>query len=261
MPSFVPADGAGPEATQRAHFVSGLSIALTVPGLILLASCFGFGALARDAGLSLFNAGLMMATFFALPAQVAFLDQLARGASVIAGAIAVTLTGIRLLPMVVTLMPLIRGEARPGPRTFAAVHGVAITAWMVGFQRLPGVPAEMRLSHFLGVVAGLIAVSVVGTLAGHIAAGVLPSLLAAALLFLTPVYFMISLLATAGMAADRLAIVIGGVLGPVLYWFAPGFDLLTCGLVGGTIAHVLGKRWVSRVDAWHADWERKGWGP
>ena len=239
----------------------GLGVALTVPGLILLASCFGFGALARDAGLSLFNAGLMMATLFALPAQVAFLDQLARGASLIAGAIAVTLTGIRLLPMVVTLMPLIRGETRPGVRTFVAVHGIAITAWMEGFRRLPAIPEELRLTHFLGISTGLILISVVGTLGGHIAAGALPTLLAATLLFLTPVYFMISLLATAGVAADRLAIVIGGVLGPLLYTIAPGFDLLLCGIIGGTIAYMAGKSWVKRVDAWHSDWERTGWGP
>ncbi len=258
-----PWDVPGPNASPAELLWRGLAVALTVPGLILFASCCGFGALARDAGLSPFNAGLMMATFFALPAQVAMLDQLARGASLVAGAVAVTLTGIRLLPMVVTIMPLIRGEPRPGPRTFFAVHGVAITAWMEGFRRLPHVAEPQRLTYFLGIAAGLVAISVAGTLFGHAAAGALPPVLAATLLFLTPIYFMISLMATAGVAADRLAIAVGSVMGPLFYLIAPGFDLLACGLAGGTLAHVLAKRWRSRVDSWHSDWDggRQGWGP
>lgn len=252
-------DAAAGASAALGVFVRGGAVALTVPGFILFASCCGFGALARDAGLSVVNAALMMATYFALPAQVAFLDQLARGASLIAGAIAVALTGIRLLPMVVTIMPLIRGEKRPGPRTFIAVHGVAITAWMEGFRRLPALPEAQRLTYFLGMVAGLVSVSVAGTVFGHAAAGVLPPVLAATLLFLTPIYFMISLLATAGIAADRLAIGIGGLLGPLFYWLTPGFDLLACGVIGGTIAHLLGKSWRRHSEAWHADWDRAGW--
>lgn len=238
----------------------GATVALTVPGIILFASCLGFGALARDAGLSLANSSLMMATFFALPAQVALLDQLARGASVVAGAIAVTLTGIRLLPMVVTIMPLLRGgeQGRTGPRTFIAIHGVAITAWMEGFRRLPALPEAQRLTYFVGMTLGLVAISVAGAVMGHVAAATLPTVLAATLLFLTPIYFMISLLATAGVAADRLAIGIGGVLGPVFYLLAPGFDLLMCGLVGGTAAHLAARHWRRRLDSWHADWDGRG---
>lgn len=252
------------DASAAVVVLSGASVALTVPGIILFASCLGFGALARDAGLSLGNASLMMATFFALPAQVALLDQLARGASLIAGVIAVTLTGIRLLPMVVTIMPLLRGgEEGARWRMFIAVHGVAITAWMEGFRRLPALPEAQRLTYFIGMTLGLVGISVAGGIVGHVAAGALPPVLAATLLFLTPIYFMISLLATAGVVADRLAIGIGGVLGPVCYLVAPGFDLLISGLVGGTVAHLMARRWRRRLDSWHADWDggRGGFGP
>jgi len=231
-------------ATPSRAFIRGLGVSLTIPGIILFASCSGFGALARDAGFSLANALLMMATMFALPAQVVLTDQLARGGSLLAGAMAVTLTGIRMLPMVVTLMPYLRSaEPRPGWRTYLAVHAIAITAWIEGFRRLPHIPEVLRLPHFLGIGAGLIGIAVAGTGVGYEVAGVLPAVLAATLLFLTPIYFILSLLATAGVAADRLAIAIGCALGPVFFLLAPGFDLALTGLIGGTLAHFGARRW------------------
>lgn len=241
LPAGAPAWVAG--ATPWLAFRRGLGVALTIPGVILLASCSGFGALARDAGFSLGNALLMMGAMFALPAQVVMTDQLARGGSLIGAALAVMLTGIRLLPMVVTLMPYLKSERRPGWRTFLAVHGIAITAWIEGFRRLPHLPERLRLPHFLGIATGLIAISIAGTGAGYEVAGVLPTVLAATLLFLTPIYFLISLLATAGVAADKLAIGIGCLLGPIFYLLTPGFDLLATGIVGGTLAHAAARRW------------------
>ena len=49
-------------ATPRRAIIRGMLVAFDVPGMILLASCCGFGALARDAGVSVGNAMLMMAT-------------------------------------------------------------------------------------------------------------------------------------------------------------------------------------------------------
>lgn len=230
-----------PGTSRRTAFLRGLAVSLTLPGVILTASCSGFGALARDAGVSLTNAVFMMATMFALPAQVVLTDQLARGGALMAGALAVTLTGIRMVPMVVTIMPFLHEERRPGWRTFLAVHGIAITGWIEGMRRLPDVPQPLRLTHFLGMVLGLIGVSMLGTAVGFLAAGVLPPLLAAVLLFLTPIYFMMSMLATARVRADYLAIVLGAIIGPLAFLAMPGFDLLAAGLVGGTIAHLVAR--------------------
>lgn len=237
------------DTNKRIAFARGLAVALTLPGLILLASCSGFGALARDAGLTLGNAVTMMTAMFALPAQVVLTDQLARGGALLAGAFAVTLTGIRMLPMAVVIMPFLREEKRPGWRTLLAVHGVAVTAWIEGMRRLPHVPQPLRLTHFMGISLGLIAISTLGTIVGFLVAGVLPPLLAAVLLFLTPVYFMISMLATARARADFLAIGCGAAIGPLAYVTMPGFDLLAAGLVGGTIAHFVARYYRDRASA------------
>jgi len=223
-------------------FRDGLRVAMSVPGIILFASSAGFGALANDAGLSLFNAVLMMATFFALPAQVVLMDQLARGGSILAGAAAVALTGVRLVPMVVTILPWLRDDRPAVWRQLLALHAVAITAWLEGHRILPGVPENRRMHVFLGIGTGMIMTTLVGTTIGFELAGSVPPVLAGVLLFLTPIYFLLSLMKAATLAMDWLAIVVGSVMGPVFYVITPGFDLLLTGVIGGTICYVAGRR-------------------
>ena len=223
-------------------FLRGLAVGLTVPGVILFASAAGYGALARDAGFSLINSVYMMAVFFALPAQVLMLDQIARGGSLAAGALAVTLTGLRLLPMSVLLMPLLKGPRARYWHYLIAGHFIAVTAWMEGWRRLPSVPVDLRMEHFIGIGLGLLSSTLLGTAVGFEVAGNVPAIIAAALLFLTPVYFLLSLLATATGISDKSAIIFGAVLGPPLYLLAPGFDLLLAGVIGGTLARVVAKR-------------------
>ncbi|MDX2257579.1 MAG: AzlC family ABC transporter permease [Hyphomicrobiaceae bacterium] len=234
--------GDGPPGAVRA-FADGLLVTFSIPGLILVFSSAGFGALALDAGMSLGNAVLMMGLFFALPAQVVMIDQIARGGSVMGGALAVMLTGVRLLPMVVSIMPLL-ADRKPGfLRQAVAVHAVAVTAWIEGIRRLPGLSVERRLDCFLGMGTGLVTATLAGTAVGYLLAGSVPKLVAAVLLFLTPIYFFLSLLATSRQMGDRLAVLIGAALGPVFYLLAPGLDLLLTGLVGGTLAHLAGRSW------------------
>lgn len=232
-----PVDGDWRGQTPRDAFWRGVAVAGTTPGIILCASAAGYGALARDAGFSLWNSLFVMGVFFALPAQVVMLDQIARGASLAAGALAVSLTGLRLLPMCVLLMPLLKGPRATRPRYLLAAHFIAVTAWMEGWRRLPKLPAHLRLEHFIGIGTGLLIATLIGTFAGYEIAGNVAPIVAAVLLLLTPIYFLLSLAATAGTLSDKLAIVLGAIIGPPLFVLAPGFDLLLAGLIGGTIAH------------------------
>lgn len=243
LPSPEPADRRWQGATRGVAFRRGVAVALTTPGFILFASAAGFGALARDAGFSVGNSVYMMAIFFALPAQVVLLDQLARGASLAAGALAVSLTGLRLLPMSVVLMPLLKGPRSSRWQYLIVAHFIAVTAWMEGWRRLPQVPAAVRMDHFMGIGSGLLVATLAGTYAGFVIAGTVPLVVAAALLFLTPIYFLLSLIATSSGRSDLMAIVFGAMLGPPLYLMMPGFDLLLSGVIGGSIAHIIaGKR-------------------
>lgn len=202
----------------------------------------GFGALARDLGFSIWHAGYLSIVFYALPAQVVVLDQLGRGLSLVAAAFAVSLTAIRLLPMTVTLVPMLRDTKGRRWRELLAVHFIAVTAWIEGHRRLAKVPEHLRLANFLGFGVSFLMCTVVGAAAGHLLAGLVPPAISAAFLFLTPVYFLLSLIASAAKRSDVLAIVLGTALGPPMFVLAPGFDLLLAGVIGGTIAWATGRR-------------------
>ncbi|MEO0619022.1 MAG: AzlC family ABC transporter permease [Pseudomonadota bacterium] len=228
-------------ATPRDALLQGLRATPLTPGIILFCAMIGFGAFARDAGFSLMQSLFITASIFQLPGQVALVDQTGRGAAGLAIAFAVLLTAIRLLPMTVVLMPYLRGAPLPRLAEYAAAHFVAITAWVEALRRLPALPQHVRLPFFLGFALLLCSATLVATAAGYLLAGALPPRLAAVLLFLTPIYFILSLIAAAASRADRLAIPIGAALGPLLFLAVPGLDLLATGVIGGTFAFALGE--------------------
>jgi hypothetical protein len=57
------------------------------------------------------------------------------------------------------------------------------------------------------------------------------------MLFLTPMSFLSSTVRNSRLLSDRVAVVIGLVMAPVLAWLDVGLDLLWTGLVGGTLAY------------------------
>lgn len=231
------AAGLSPGAARRL----GVRTALNVPGVVLFASFFGFGAFARASGFSLVET-VFTAGIFAVPGQVVLADSLASGAGLFAAALAVTLTAVRLLPMTVALMPELRTGPMPVWRQVVVAHFVAVTVWVETMRRLPELPREARLPFYTAMTLTLLPLVLIAAALGHAAAGAVPTAIAAGLLFLTPLYFLLSMLAAARERADLTAVALGLVLGPAIYIYAPGLDLLLTGLIGGTLAYGLG-RW------------------
>jgi predicted branched-subunit amino acid permease len=107
---------------------------------------------------------------------------------------------------------------------------------------LPLLPERLRLSHFLGLGSALMTSLLIGTVIGFAVAGIVPPLLTSALLFMTPLYFTMSLFLNAKHMLDWAALAAGFVLGPIFFLAAPGFDLLLTGLIGGTVAFLVSER-------------------
>jgi predicted branched-subunit amino acid permease len=218
-------------------FARGMRAGLTMPGLILATAFIGFGSLAREEGYSLAEASFMTLTMWALPSIVVLMGAIKSGATLFGAAFAVALSAVRLMPMVVALVPEMR---TPRTRTwvlYVLSHFVAVTSWVMAFQRFPGIPREMRTAFYGGLatwllIANLAVVAVVFTVAPA-----LPPTIAAALLLITPMYFLTSLWGSARDNAGKLALAVGIVLGPVCHAFVPSFDLLAAGLLGGGVAY------------------------
>ena len=233
---------AWPETATRAMaFWRGTRAGIGLPSLMLFASCLGYGAFAKACGLSFGQMLFLPLMLQALPAQLVLADHAARDASLAAAALAVLLTAVRLMPMTVVLMPLLKGHGGPRWHELATVHFVGVTQWLEGLRRLPDVPVHLRLAHYLGIGVSVSSGTLLGSMIGYLMTDAVPKWLVAALLFLTPVYFLLSLIETSRVPGDRIALVLGGLSGPVAFLWAPGFDLLITGLVAGTVAWFAGR--------------------
>lgn len=228
-------------------FRRGLAGVISAPAAILMASFVGFGSLARDAGWSVGESAMMTGLIWALPSQVVFVGSVAAGASLGTIMVAVALSAVRLLPMTVALMPVMRhGRHRPLVY-YPASHFIAITAWVLSMIKLPDVPRPSRLWFFIGLGLGLTTCNIAVTVASHQLAPTVPPAVAAGLLFLTPIYFLVALWAAARGRSDHLGLVAGLVLGPMFHQIDPQLDILWAGIIGGTLAYALHKL---------ADWRR-----
>ena len=225
-----------PPTGRLRAFTHGFGALWTAPCVAVLGSYVGYGALAHDAGLSLFQTLLMAVLIFALPAHLVLIEETQRGTALILTAFAVTLTSIRFLPLGVLIAGRIAGVKRHMGAELMAAHFISAMSWIEAERRLPRVAYADRMAKYLGIGSAVLAASALGAVAGFLLAGQVTPTLAAALVFLTPAYFIASLLDAATRRADHMAILLGLTLGPLLTALAPSIALLVAGVAGGTIA-------------------------
>jgi predicted branched-subunit amino acid permease len=225
-------------STIRIFFAGVRSAMASVFFLVLAGTYIGMGALAHDFGFPPWWLALSSILVWAAPAQVILISALGTGASLFEAALAVTLSGIRLFPMVVALLPLLRGPSTRLRDLLLPAHFTSVSMWVESLRLLPGMPQNRRITFCNGLSVGYMGTAVVFGFVGYYLAAGLPVLLAATLLFLTPMSFLISTANNARMMVDRLALGFGLVLGPLLTYLAVGVDLMWTGLIGGTLAYL-----------------------
>lgn len=240
-------DAEAAQPLQR-FFWRGARDAIALPAWIVSLALMGIGPMARDVGFPFLAAVLSTLLIWAGPAQMIFFGMLSAGASLTAVAIAVTLSAIRLMPMAVSIIPLLRAGKPSGPTLFYASHLVAVTAWVEGIRRLPSMPEQERLPYFLGFGTACMVLATIFTALGFFLAGTTPLTIGAALLFMSPAFFIVSLVAGARFASDWVAVASGFCLAPLFqYLFGRGSALFFTGLIGGTLAFLLRRREQARA--------------
>ncbi len=224
-----------------AAFAKGMSQVISIEFLVLSVSFLGFGAFIRDSQLDVFHAMFLSGAVWALPGQVVLVNLLQEGAVWLTIAVAVSLTAIRFLPMMVSMLPLVNQPGTPRWQLYLLSYFVSISVWVLANRHLHNIEKPQRLSWLMGVGTVFWAAMLGVVVVGYHLAGFLPPLLSISLVFLTPTFFYISLFATARMAMDFAALAAGTILGPVLYFIIPQFDFLLAGLIGGTAAYFFGR--------------------
>ena len=227
-----------PQCSAIAVFFAGFRAAWqSVLAYVVIGTYVGIGALTHDFGFGLGWAMASTALVWAGPAQVILVSALSAGAAPLETALAVGVSSARLLPMVISLLALIRRPQTSYRALILPAHLTVVTMWIESLRLLPKVPREARIPFANGVGLGFMAAAQTGTLTGYYLATSLPPLLTAGLLFLTPISFLISTTRNCRLMSDWLALAFGLVLGPLLAAWQVGLDLLWTGIVAGSLAY------------------------
>lgn len=218
----------------------------TVLALVLFVTYIGIGALSHDSHFSLLWALTATLLVWAGPAQIILISTLGSGATVVQSALAVTVTAIRLFPMVVSVLPMTRTPTTKRRHLILVAHFIAVTMWVECYRFLPQVPRERRIAFVHGLGTGLVCIGLTATMIGYLAAANLSQLFAAAILLLTPLAFLFSTASNSRELADVVALVLGLLLYPVASLMHSGVDILVSGVAAGTIAYGV-HRWKTRA--------------
>lgn len=235
-------------ASHTHWFLVGMRGIVSLPAVMLMLSFVGFCALTVQAGIPVEQVVFMVGTVWALPAKVILVGSMMAGANLLATFIAVTLSSVRMMPMVASLVPEIRGSRTPTWLLLVLSHFVAITAWVYAMEKVVNVPRERRIAFFAGFGITLVVTNMVLVTVAYAYVATFPPILAGCLFFLTPVYFLASIWNSARHPVVHIAMVLGLVGGPLFAQFFPEFDILLAGLVGGTLAWALERAWRTRRD-------------
>src|SRR5262249_55636023 len=162
-------------SSNLAAFAQGLAAARrSVFVFVVFGTYVGIGALAHDLNFSLPWALATTLLVWAAPNQVILISALGAGMAPAAAAVPVSLSGGRLPPMVVSLLPLIKTPSVRARALIVPAHFTAISVWVEGLRLLPGVARARRIAFYNGLGAGLLASASAGTAVGFTLAANLP---------------------------------------------------------------------------------------
>jgi predicted branched-subunit amino acid permease len=226
---------------DRRWFFAGVRQALTGPAYYVALSLMSTGALARAADFPPAAAMLATALIWAGPGQVLFFGALAAKTAPAAIAFAVSLSSVRLLPMCLSVLPMLRGERTRRTTLLLASHFIAVTVWTESLRRLPGIEKARRAPFFFGFGLTCVGLTTLTSGLGYWLTAAIPAPLAAGLMTLSPIYFLAATARAARGGADWLAIGAGIVLAPLTQaYVGGGFDLMVLAIVGGGGAWLAG---------------------
>lgn len=225
-------------------FWAGMRDASGAPAMVLFAGMVGFGAMGKTNGMDVWFTSATSFFMFALPGQVVLLEMVITGSSAFAIALAVTLTSTRFITMTVTLFPQFHQKDR-NRGLYASVHLLAMTAWAISMREFRSIEMKHRLSYFVGLGLLCWLISVPGTILGFYLAGMVPPAVTLGLVFINPLFFLLTFTEVKPWI-NRIAISLGCIFGPIFFIIDRDTSLLTAGLVAGTMAYFIDRKFLRK---------------
>ena len=182
---------------------------------------------------------------YALPGSLVMAESMLIGASLLNIFLAVWFVNARLYPMAVSLFPLMMHKSQPKWKYYFSCHFIAVSAWLIMKSNYKKIPKEHRIDYWIGIGSATVSVSVVGTFIGFYFSEYMNKDMMIGLAILNPVYFLCMMVGASKTIQVTLSVLLGIVLGPIIYLYSPEWSILLAGVIGGTIAYLVGEYNVS----------------
>ena len=178
---------------------------------------------------------------YALPGSLVMAESILIGASLLSIFIAVWFVNARLYPMAVSLFPLMMDESQPKWKYYLSCHFIAVSAWLIMKSNYEKIEKKDRVDFWIGIGSATWSVAVLSTIFGFYLADYLNKDILMGLAILNPIYFLCMMVGAMKTIQIAASVVLGLLLGPIFYFLSPEWSILLGGLVGGTIAYLIGE--------------------
>ena len=215
------------------------------PAIALGASFIAIGALLKNLGFSIQESIFSTLLTYALPGSLVMAESMLIGASLLNIFLAVWFVNARLYPMAVSLFPLMMHKSQPKWKYYFSCHFIAVSAWLIMKSNYKKIPKEYRIDYWIGIGSATVSVSVIGTFIGFYFSEYMNKDMMIGLAILNPVYFLCMMVGASKTIQVTLSVLLGIILGPIIYLFSPEWSILLAGVIGGTIAYLVGEYNVS----------------
>lgn len=229
-------------ASPRAAMLGGVRDAFGLPIIGLASTLTGFAAIARDAGWDIWVTAASTVLVWAAPAQLLMVELYTTGTAIAVILLGVAVVNMRFLPMSASLMPHLAVGGTSRGRLFYAAIFIAIMNWAYSMRRCPNLPPDQRLPYYFGFGHTILLCGVPSTMLGYVLAGTLPEPVTLGLVAMPPIFFGLVFIDGAKRAAEGWALLLGAVVGPLLYLASHDWGLMIAGIAAGSAAYAIDRR-------------------
>ena len=232
---------------NKKFFFKGFKSILTYDSpAIALGCCFiAIGALLKNLGFNFQETVFSTMLTYALPGSLVMAESLLIGASLLNIFLAVWFVNARLYPMAVSLFPLMMHKNQPKWKYYFSCHFIAVSAWLIMKSNYEKIEKEHRIDFWIGIGSATWSVAVLGTICGFYFSEYLNKEMMMGLAVVNPIYFLCMMVGAFKTLEITLSVLLGLSLGPIFYFLSPEWSVLLGGLVGGSVAYLIGELNVS----------------
>ena len=229
---------------NSAYFFLGFKSVRSVngPAIALGCSFLAIGALLKNIGFNFQQSVLSTFFTYALPGQLVMAESFLVGASLLNIFVGVWLVNTRLMPMGISMFPLLKSKKQPKWKYYVSCHFIAVSSWLIMKKDYKTIHVDSRIDFWMGVGAATWSIAIFSTIIGYLISDFLSKDIMIGLAIVNPVFFMCVLIGSMkNNTVISISVIFGVLLAPFFYLISPEWCILFAGLIAGTTAFFIGE--------------------